>query len=453
LDNRLSDRLPTIVNGALFAVTLYLTLSIPWNPPVWIRLADPYDYLHQSQMPLWHKQFFFPHKAPPTGHQPLAFFPRPFTVPLIYKLANSDPDVIVSIQKYIHCLSVWFFVSSLLPLVATNFVRYFLILSSYLLMSWWNILRWSIFLLSESLSMSLLLCWIASFLVLNRWRSIFALALHALITVLLAFTRDTWPYILLAFYTILLLFSLVSARYLIRFATTLLVLSIVIFAISTKSADIGERRTLPLLNTIILRIIPSDEYTRWFALRGLPLSDRLVAEFCDTAWLENRSRINPQAVVKIYQIYADPSYLDLLKWCHGKGAIMYTWFLLTHPRFAFLLQESPAQLRRILVYDDGFAPNPRGYSKLAQHVFPLFSPASLLVVLIASVALYAKVGRKILLYPVALGLVFCFNVFISYNADALEVERHLFITGVMIQVLSIMSLSLVVDGIWTQRAG
>jgi hypothetical protein len=182
------------------------------------------------------------------------------------------------------------------------------------------------------------------------------------------------------------------------------------------------------------------------------LSEKLVAEFRDTAWLENRSRISPQAIEKIYRIYGDPSYLDLRKWCRGKGATVYTWFLLTHPRFAFLLQESPAQLKRILVYDEGFAPDPRGYSKLAQHVFPLFSPASLLVLLIASVALYGKVRRKILLYPVALGLVFCFKVFISYNADALEVERHLFITGVMIQVLSIMAISLVVDGIWTQRA-
>jgi hypothetical protein len=442
-------RLPTILNTGFFIVTLYLTLSIPWNPPLWTGLADPYDYLHQSQIPLRSSEFFFPKKAPPTGRQPINFFPRPFTVPLIYKLANSDPDVIVQIQKYVHCLSAWFLVSSLLPFISSNFIRCLLIICLYLLMSWWNILGWALFLLSESLSTSLLLCWIASFLVLLRRQDVFTLVSHAVIAILFAFTRDTWPYILVAFYIMVLLFSLFNARHLVPSAVALLLIGLVVFTVSNKGATIGQRRSLPLINTIILRVIPNDEYTRWFVTRGLPLAERLQAEFRNTAWLEGRSKINPVAVEKIYHIYADRDYKRLFNWCDSKGERTYVWFLLTHPSFAFLFKESPAQLRRILTYDVGFAPNPRGYSAFAQHIFPVFSLSTLLVLLITSFVLYRRLKREVFLVPISLAVVFCFNTFLLYNADALEVERHLLTTVVMIQLLSIVALALSVDSIWT----
>jgi hypothetical protein len=440
-----SDRLPFVLNIACFLITLYLTLSIPWNPPFWTGFADPYDYLHQSQIPLREREFFFPHKAPPTGRQPINFFPRPVTVPLIYKLASSDPDVIVQIQKYFHCLSGWFLVSALLPFIGSNLVRCFVILAIYLLLSWWNVLGWSLLVLSESLSTSFLFCWIASFLFLLRKRNWVTLVAHVLITVLFAFTRDTWPYILMAFYLLLLLFALLKARHLVNTALAFCLLAVVLLAVSKRGATIAQRRSLPLINTIILRIIPDEQYSRWFAGRGLPLVERLAADFRGAAWSADRSEINPVAVSRIYQIYGDPEYRVLFQWCNSRGERTYVQFLLTHPLFTLLFNESAGQLKRILVYDTRLAGAARGYSRLVEHLFPVFSLSSLLVLVMTCVVLYTKQKREVLLVPAGLAVVFLFNVLLVYNADALEVERHLYMTGVMIQLLSIVALAFVVD--------
>jgi hypothetical protein len=120
-------------------------------------------------------------------------------------------------------------------------------------------------------------------------------------------------------------------------------------------------------------------------------------------------------------------------------------FLLTHPAFALLFNESADQLKRILAYNTGLAGAARGYSALAEHIFPVFSLSSLLMLILSCVVLYTKQKREVLLVPVSLAVLFLINVLLVYNADALEVERHLYLTVVMIQLLGIIALAFVVD--------
>jgi hypothetical protein len=439
-----ANRISLGLNLILFFVTLYLTLSIPWKPPLWTVYADPYDYLHQSQISLFDREFFLSHKAPPSGRQPLNFFPRPFTVPLFYKLAGSDPNVIVQIQKCIHCISAFFLAFSISLFVKRTVLQCLVTACIYLLMSWWNILAWSILLLSESLSISLLFCWIASFLLFLKRNDTISFSLHVFITILFAFTRDTWPYILVAFYSITLLSFLLLWNGIIGKTLGLLVLSIALYFVEHKAAVIGQRQLLPLINTIVVRIIPSDEYTRWFADRRLPSVDRLKKEFRSLD-LKN----DPTAVSRIYNLYVDSTYADFFNWCNRNGENTYVKFLITHPRYTFLFTESSDQRRRIFATDTGFAyaPDVRGYSKLAQHIFPLFNLTALILFLVLLVLLYSKQRQQILLVPVYLAIVSALNVLLSYNADTLEVERHLFITGIMIQFLSIVALALILDNI------
>jgi hypothetical protein len=439
-----SNRISFGLNLILFFVTLYLTLSIPWKPSLWTVYADPYDYLHQSQISLFNREFFFPHKAPPSGRQPLNFFPRPFTVPLFYKLAGSNPNVIVQIQKSIHCVTAFFLAFSISLFIKRSVLQCLVTICIYLLMSWWNILGWSILLLSESLSISLMFCWTASFLLLLKRNNTVSLCLHILITILFAFTRDTWPYILVAFYSITLLSFSLLGNGIISKTIGVLALSIALYFVQHKAAVIGQRQLLPLINTIVVRIIPSAEYTRWFADRGLPSADRLTKEFHNLDL-----KTDPTAVSKIYNLYVDSTYADLFNWCNRDGEKTYVKFLVTHPHYTFLFTESAHQRRRIFATDTGFAyaRNVRGYSQLAQHIFPLFNLTALIVLLVLLLLLYTKHRQQILLVPVYLAIVFAFNVLLSYNADALEVERHLFITGVMIQFLSIIALALILDNI------
>ena len=47
--------------------------------------------------------------------------------------------------------------------------------------------------------------------------------------------------------------------------------------------------------------------------------------------------------------------------------------------------------------------------------------------------------------PVIIAVTFAINIFLLYNADTMEVERHLFITMVMVQFISIWAYSLILD--------
>ncbi len=93
--------IPGKLNLFLFLITLFLNLMIRITPPMWTNFSDPYDYLHQSKIPLNEKDFYFPEKAS-------NFYPRPFTVPLFYKIAGSDPETIIQLQKFMHSLAAFF---------------------------------------------------------------------------------------------------------------------------------------------------------------------------------------------------------------------------------------------------------------------------------------------------------------------------------------------------------
>jgi len=190
----------TNLNRILFILILFLNLMIKFNHPAWEGFSDPYDYLRQSKISLADKEFYFPHRV---GD----FDPRPFTVPLFYKIAGSDANMIVIMQKFFHTLATWFLTFALLFYIQRKYLRITIVVFIYLFTSWWNILGWTNLLLPESLSITFLFLWIASFLMQYKKKNTWTISLHILITVLFSFTRDSWPYILIIFYTLFYCFS------------------------------------------------------------------------------------------------------------------------------------------------------------------------------------------------------------------------------------------------------
>jgi len=88
----------------------YIILSVPEVIPIWNVYPDQSDYLRQSQMSLLSKSFYVPE---PT----LWFTPRAFTMPLMYKLAGSDPLQMFYFQKAFYCLAVMLFVAAFIRLL------------------------------------------------------------------------------------------------------------------------------------------------------------------------------------------------------------------------------------------------------------------------------------------------------------------------------------------------
>jgi hypothetical protein len=423
-------RWPLAVNVIFFALIFCLDLSIPRNLP-WHDWPDPYDYLHLSQVSLLNKEFYFPHTTP-------QYSSRPFTVPLIYKIALSNPDIIIPVQKFFHSLGAFLLVFAVSLFLSSDVVKYFFMVCTYLLMGWWNIAGWATIILSESLSLSLMFCWIASFLIFVNKQKIFFLGIHILTAVLFSFSRDTWPYIILFFYVLCCCLFFVCERSLFKPLVALVCVGILILLVQNYSMRIGERYKIPLTNTIAVRIVSDEDYLHWFAAHGMPCTDILRKDFPKAADYDiNRG--------KVYQIYDDPGYAKLRSWVISRGKNTYMKFLITHPRYTFLFKETKPQLDRIFCYNLFYTDTAKGYSSALQNIFPAFNLLLAAVLSVISVFIYRKRKLFIGLMPLLLMIVFGFNVLVSYNADALEVERHLFVTNIMVQLSGFLSVALLFD--------
>jgi hypothetical protein len=416
-----------------------LSLSTNYSKDDWKDLTDPYDYLHHSKISLLSEEFYFPHKTDD-------FDPRPFTVPLFYKLCGSNTDAIVQMQRTALFLSGFFMIAAFMLFIEKSSARYFLMFSVYLLLSWWNVQGWATLVLSEALSMALLFCWLASFLFLYKTDRLPWLLVHAAITFLFAFSRDSWPYVLIAFYSgICVLWFLFKQRGLKKYIA-LLALCVAIFFVQQASARIGQRSKLPVINSIVVRILPNPDYTRWFIEHGMPDAEKLKKNF-------DGIDVVPEAGQhRLWALYTDSAYQPFLNWVLQNGQHTYTRFLLTHPDYMFLAHESPAQLSRIMSHDLFYINEPRGFSIYIQPLFPLYNIGVVLVLCIMLLMIYTQRKTPILLAPVFLALFTFLNAIISYNADSLEVQRHLFITNILVQLIGFWAVTLIWDSlVWRSR--
>jgi hypothetical protein len=428
-------RLPHQINVLLFLITLYLNLMVQWDPKIWQYFPDTNDYLRQSNISFFSKDFFFTKPTP-------GFYPRPFTIPLCYKLAGSKGETIVQMQKFMHSLSVFVLVFALLLLLKTGISRYILMFFIYFLMSWWNILGWTTQLLSESLSMSFLFLWIATFMLYYVRRKPGYLVIHALVTILFSFTRDSWPYILVMFYLLLILVAWLWERPVLKGFGIMLLVSLAIFVVQERSSAIGERTKLPVMNNILMRVAAEPANYDWFVIKGMPMGGVLRQQYPGLNISDDSYRI------KVYDTYLHPEYKPFRDWAAEKGKGLYTRFLITHPSYFFLLKEPACNLKRILAVNLHYTMVMNGYSKYAETFFPIFSPLSFLVLALLLLWAYGRTRKPVLLLPLVFCVIFLLNVFLIYNADSLEVERHLFITMIMVQLLSIWCVGLLLDSVF-----
>jgi len=422
----MKNKLPIYLNIFLCLITLFSSLQIKLDPPIWLGYGDPYDYLEQSKIPLTDIHFYIP--------KHVNFYPRPFTVPLIYKIVNGNPESIIIIQKIIHFLSAFIFASVLLLYIKRSRAKIFFLISWYLLMIWWNILGWTNNILSESLSISFLFLWFSSFLYFEKKKNNITLILHSLVTILFSFTRDSWPYILIAFYTIYILYSLLWEKRIKISYSIFLTLSIILFITQQYTAKVGQRYRRPVLNNIVYRILPNEKYTQWFVENGMPCKDILI-----------QKNINFNDYKAIYSLYNDTSLNELHRWAIEKGNVVYMKFLITHPKVLLLLNEKRTDLNRIFAYDFGYTGDIRGISYISFYIFPFFSLLSVILLLFFICYISFRENINQIIFSITVIIIFTLNAFLLYSADALEVERHLFLTNIMIQFSGIYLITFILD--------
>jgi len=131
-----------------------------------------------------------------------------------------------------------------------------------------EIIMWDYLIISDSIALSILVLFCAICLwALQRWNTPIALLL-IFFAVILAFSRDTYAYVLL-----MIAAGLVVMYFLSKFRSQFLLVSGVftlIFIASNALASVALHWYTPLLNTIGLRVLPNPEYRAYFESKCEP---------------------------------------------------------------------------------------------------------------------------------------------------------------------------------------
>ncbi|MES2567548.1 MAG: hypothetical protein V4565_11815 [Bacteroidota bacterium] len=437
---QLVSRNQLVVNIVCFAVFCEIILQYKYNP-IWNFYPDHVDYLSQSSFSLSSISFYSP--KPSWG-----FSPRPFTVPLFYKIMFGDQLSIVWMQKIMHCLCALSFITAISILIKNKVVCFLAIPVLYYFFTWWPIVGFTENLISESLSMSFLFLWLATIIYFIHYKNNFSFICLLIVSVLFSFTRDTWPYIIL-FSNVLLFIYFSKSVILKKYLVVSFVFSIGLFFIQSYTAIIGERYKIPIYNVLAVRISKNTEYIKWFQEKGMPLGDSLSINF-------GRLDLNDDKDVQtLYDSYYNKTYIPLHNWIVEHGKNTYMFFMLTHPAYFFLDDETDLQKERIFaIYDLNYTPKSSNLfldNNTYRDTFSLITLFSTLLILLGF-SIVLKYKNTYVFFPFFVLILFTLNVYLSYNADTLEVERHLFITQIMIQLIIYTTLIFIVDAVYSRMA-
>jgi len=411
-----------------FVCFVILLVYVPIIDPIWESFSDPHDYRGQSEIDLFSKEFFI---TPPWK----GYAVRPFTIPLLFKLASSNFVRMFMFQKVIYCCCVFAFILSLLKFLQNSYLKLIAAFVLLFFFTWWSIVGWSQNILSESISFSFFLLWMAMLFSYYRNKRIAKLVVLILITILFSFTRDTWPYLIMLFFAILLLFEIATKASKQKWGVILLGFSMTLFVFQSHTVSVGERTVFPVFNNLAGRIAQSNEYLNWFGQRGMPQGEQLQADF------KNVVIDSPEGKTIIYKRYYDSTYTKLFNWIRLNGKSTYQKFLLTHFQYTSLNDQSLAQLQRIFAYNTNvYYRKPYKFFHNANNVFPLFNVYVALVLVLTCIYFWFKKREFYLLIPSFFSLLLFINVYLSYNADTMEVERHLYLTTIGIELFSLISL-------------
>jgi len=280
-----------------------------------------------------------------------------------------------------------------------------------------HIAGWDVVLLTESISISLMALFIATWLwLLKRW-SWGKMGLLSLVAFLWAFTRDTNSWILLMIAGLILLsvlFWSARKRYL-----AIAFMFILIFLFSNFSAEAGKRWVFPFQNVLAQRILPDNQAMNFFANCGMPVTPELL----DLA--DGFANSNDRA------FYTDQALEPYRVWLFVGGKSCYMRWLLSRPL---------ASLRA--PWDDvpwllAFSEVTRFYPQAYEPILPWYMEKILyprkahwlllgLVTIAALVAIWKKLWKTNPAWVVFIGLCLLIypHVFIVWHADVLGTDRH-----------------------------
>jgi hypothetical protein len=401
-----------VLYRSLFAVFLFTSYACY----IWLRIqhsgriheprvsfGDTPDYFSIASQSLFSSSFWISSKPP--------------VAPLFFKILGSNPDRIMAVQFWLSILS-WgilaMMVARLVHVLPLRVLAFMIVLGFSLNQ---NIIMWDPIILSDSLSLSLLALFLASGLwLLLEWKW-YKVAGLALVSLLLAFVRDTYAYwLLLIGISLLVLLFFTDQR-----GRVLLISAIFLFLFLTSQAlaSAGYHWYSAFLMTVGLRILPNPEYVAYFEQHGMPVNDALMER-------SGRSMQSDDAAM-LYDARLD----DFRRWTKEQGRGEYLGFLWFYK--ADVLQ-APLQNVDVMFNPDVYYYTATGYRPILanERLNELLYPTrfGVLAFLLANLAAAAFVipafqyRQALWIVPLVLILFSYPQAVLIWSADANDLPRH-----------------------------
>lgn len=372
------------------------------------ELADTVSYLRISQETLSSAEFWTD--------------ARPFVFPLLLKLAGQDVSVAATSQLIFSILA-W---GLLAFFVATSFKHSWLKLFSFVVLLSLSLVRylasWDYVMMTESLSIS----WLVLFIALGIWLGYgwkaYKVTLLVIAGFFLAFTRDTNAYLLLMLSGVLfisVLFRWSSPRILV------LILAFAgIFLLNNYASDLGSRWVFPMNNNVGRRILPDSQALDFFRACGMPVTQNLLALTNEFANGSDRA------------FYNDPALHTYREWLDRYGKSCYMKWLVIDPVRS--IGDAISQFENLIRFEKVSTFFARSYHPIIPNFVERFLyPKRFIIVLwfVLSfgmlLAMYKQAWKINTLWGayILLCLTLIPHLFVTWHGDAMAPERHALSVG------------------------
>jgi len=427
------------MNRSLLGVFIFISLGyliIQINSNLSIReailIGDSWSYLQGASLDISDPNFFSER--------------RPWAILIFYKVLGSSQSLIEIFQLLISTTAWLFLAWKFIGSIKNDWIKIagFLVILGFSLSP--TVQVWNHAVLSESLSISMMVLMVALFIGLAQkwgWRALFLLMLYF---VLWMSFREANAYIALMVAFALVVIGLLQRT--LRVYWLLSFLIAVTFFVNYQLSSIYAlpRWALPLAEVITIRILPDQEYLNFFANNGMPVNPALMAFSGRWANSDEYAIVNSVELAKFE------------KWLYTEGRRVYVKFLLTHPRYTI---ESPLENIDVLLADDFFEEVPvPGYSPalpivVNEILYPeRYFRLYLWVSLFASGFIFANSLRqeKRVNWVVFVSLLLAIpHLYLVWHGDALNVARHAVMGNVQFHLGIWLLIVLFVDSIFTDR--
>ena len=371
---------------------------------------DTDTYTSMASQPIWSSAFL--------GGE------RPFTVPFVYKLLNSNLTMIAVAQAGFSILSWSLLAVQISKIIRSVWLKPFAFALVLLFSLSENIIGWDSVMLTESISLSLMALFLASWFYLLKdwkWQKVMLLVVVAFFW---TFSRETNAWIILMVAGITTVIGVWKRPY--RRYLVVAVIFVVFFCANEVSSNIGLRWEFPFLNVLAKRILPVQEQTSFFAQCGMPITPELTRMSGQWASSQNSA------------FYNDPALDGFRVWLHASGKSCYIRWLLSRPYQT--LNDPLFNIMELLTFEGKpyFSPSfsPILPAILDRIIFP--NDSFILTLLLWSntigivlvIAIRAWRHNPAWVIPLSMSLLVYPHASLVWQGDAMEIGRHSLQVGV-----------------------